>query len=129
MTQSILGRFVFVVFVFAQPAARAANLETPMLPGMTINSSRAVINMGILTSSHFCLAIQGGQFLFMARLISAADSVDFLKQKSGNTMRAMFWNANMAFAGLWTLITGAIVGSQVDSSKDSCTFYVTSKCR
>lgn len=112
-TQTLLGYFVFVVFIFVEPAVRAANLAGPLLDGMSVGSSRLLIAMGIFTSFHFCLALQGGQFLYMARLVAAATGTDFLKQTTGNRMRAVFWNANMALSGVWVLITGAVVHAQV----------------
>lgn len=115
VTQTILGYYVFIVFVFLIPAFGAADLTEPMLPGLTVGSSRIIITMGILTSFHFCLALQGGQFIFFARLVGTATGTDFLKQHSGYTMRAFFWNGNMGLAGLWTTITGAIVLANVGS--------------
>lgn len=115
--QTLLGYYVFVVFVFVQPAMRADALdgvdEAALPLGLSLGANKAIITMGILTSFHFCLALQGGQFLFMARLITAATGEDFLMQKSGNQMRGIFWNVNFALSGLWTLITGAIVRNEL----------------
>lgn len=110
---TLFGYYVFAVFVFIQPAYRAADLTDPMLEGLTIGQSRLLITMGIFTSFHFCLALQGGQFVFFCRLICAGTGRDFLKQNTGNTMRAIFWNANLALSGLWTLITGVVVHANV----------------
>lgn len=107
--QSVLGLFVFVVYVFVIPGFRAADLTEPSLAGLTVGQSRFLIALGAFTSFHFCLALQGGQFVFMARLVCAASGQDFLKQRSGVRMRAVFWNANMALAGLWTFATGMLV--------------------
>lgn len=116
VVQTLLGYYVFVIYVFVAPAYGASQLETPSLAGITIGTSKVLITLGILTSFHFCLSLQGGQFVFMARMVCAMTGEDFLKQKSGNRMRGVFWNANMALSGLWTLITGAIIQSKVDSS-------------
>lgn len=113
IVQTLLGYYVFVVFVFMLPAYRSVDLTEPIVPGLSISESRTIITMGILTSFHFCLALQGGQFVFLARMIVAASGQDFLKQKSGNQMRSVFWNCNLALAGLWTIITGAIIHSSV----------------
>lgn len=83
--------------------------------GLNLGQSRFLIVLGILTSFHFCLALQGGQFVFMARLVCAATGQDFLKQRTGAKMRAMFWNGNMGLAGLWTLITGILVAANAES--------------
>lgn len=115
--QTIFGYYVFVIFVFLIPAFRAANLTTPVLEGLSISSSRFLIVMGIFTSFHFCLALQGGQFLFMARLVCAITGEDFLKQTSGNRMRALFWNGNFALSGLWTFISGLLVSVNVGSGR------------
>lgn len=116
LTQTILGWFVFIVFVFVVPSVRASNLQQPILT-LSTSTSRFIITMGIFTSFHFCLALQGGQFVFMARLVCAATGEDFLKQNSGHFMRACFWNANLALSGLWTLITGAVINAQVGSGE------------
>lgn len=113
ITQTILGYFVFIVFIFVEPAVVAANLSAPVLVGLSVSSSRLLITMGIFTSFNFCLALQGGQFLFMARLVAACTGTDFLKQTSGNRMRACFWNGNLGLSGLWVLITGIVVQAQV----------------
>lgn len=110
--QTLLGYFVFIVFVFALPIYTAVDLEMPMA-GLTLSENRFVIALGILTSFHFCLALQGGQFVFMARLVAAATDTDFLKQRTGATMRAVFWNANLAMSGVWTLITGAFIAAKI----------------
>lgn len=115
--QTVLGYYVFIVFVFVIPAFRAADLTGPIVEGLSIGQSRFVIALGVLTSFHFCLALQGGQFVFMARLVVAATGTDFLKQKTGNQMRAIFWNANLALSGLWTLITGAVIHANVGGGK------------
>jgi len=107
---------VFVVYVFVKPIFDTVDLDMPIVPGLSLSQSRAVLVMGLLTSFHFCLALQGGQFVFMARLIVAGTHKDFLRQQNGARMRSIFWNANMAFSGLWTLITGAIVSANATES-------------
>lgn len=115
VVQTILGYFVFIVFVFLVPAFVAADMTEPSLIGLSLGQSKFLVVLGILTSFHFCLALQGGQFLFMARLVCAATGEDFLKQQTGAKMRAIFWNGNMGLAGVWTLITGILVAANVDS--------------
>ncbi|KAI0566927.1 hypothetical protein FGB62_5g525 [Gracilaria domingensis] len=113
--QTVFGYFVFAVFVFALPAVRAADLEEGQgipIVGLTLFQNRFIIWMGILTSFHFCLSLQGGQFVFLARLVSAGTGRDFMKAQSGNKMRAVFWNMNLALSGLWTLITGALIQAE-----------------
>lgn len=107
--QTALGLYVFVVYVFLIPGFRATNLSEPSLAGLTLGQSRFLIVLGMFTSFHFCLALQGGQFVFMARLVCARSGLDFLKQQSGARTLAVFWNANMALAGLWTFATGLLV--------------------
>lgn len=115
--QTVLGYYVFIVFVFMIPSFRAADLPVPSLVGLSLSQSRFIIALGILTSFHFCLALQGGQFVFMARLVCGATGENFLSQRTGNRMRAIFWNSNLAFSGLWTLLTGAIISGNVGSGK------------
>lgn len=119
IVQAILGWFVFITFVFADPIVKIRNLPSgdAFLPGLSLGAAKFVMTLGILTSFHFCLALQGGQFVFMARLICAASGSDFLKQRSGTLMRALFWNGNLALSGLWTLITGAVIRGQVGAGK------------
>lgn len=111
VVQTILGYLVFVIYVFLRPAYAAHELEESPIPDMTLDLYKFLVTLGIFTSFHFCLALQGGQFVFMARLVCAATGDNFLMQKSGDKMRAIFWNLNMALAGLWTLITGAILAN------------------
>ena len=115
--QTLLGYYVFIVYTFVRPIFRSVDLAEPILPGLSLGESRFIISMGILTSFNFCLALQGGQFVFMARLVCAATGKDFLKQKSGLKMRAIFWNANTALSGLWTLITGAVINAKVGGGR------------
>lgn len=117
LIQTLLGYFVFVIYVFVRPAFQAKDLTAPLLSGLSIGESKFLIALGVLTSFHFCLALQGGQFVFMARLICAGTGKNFLMQKTGNKMRAIFWNANLAFSGLWTLITGALINGSVGGGK------------
>lgn len=118
LTQTLLGYYVFIVFVFVQPAVGAANLESGLVGGqLSLGESKFLITLGILTSLHFCLALQGGQFVFMVRLICGGTGKDFLRQRSGNRMRAVFWNMNLGFSGLWTLITGALIHAKVGGGK------------
>lgn len=123
--QSALGWFVFIVFVFAEPIVIIRNLteeDIVQFVGLSLGAAKFVRVLGILTSFHFCLALQGGQFVFMARLVCAASGSDFLKQRSGALMRAVFWNVNLALSGLWTLITGAVIRGQVGPGKLSAQF-------
>lgn len=117
VVQTVLGYYVFAIFVFVIPSFNASNLDAPSLVGLSLGQSRFLIALGVLTSFQFCLALQGGQFVFMARLVCAATGRDFLKQKSGARMRAVFWNANLGLAGLWTLITGILITTNVGSGR------------
>lgn len=117
VVQTILGYYVFVVYVFVIPAFRATDLVEPSLEGLSLGQSKFLIALGVLTSFHFCLALQGGQFVFMARLVTATTGQDFLKQKSGARMRAAFWNGNLGMSGMWTLITGILIAANVGSGK------------
>lgn len=100
IVQTLLGYFVFAVYVFVLPIYEATADDVP-------TERKVFISMGVIVSFHFCLALQGGQFVFFARMICGGSGSDFLKQRSGNKMRAIFWNANMALAGLFTIVTGA----------------------
>lgn len=107
VVQTLMGWYVFVVYVFLLPSYRITN-EEPML-GLSVESSRTVGVLGILTSLAWCLALQGGQFVFISRMFAFGGNSDFLAQRKGAKMRAVFWNANYAIAGIWALISACII--------------------
>lgn len=109
--QTLLGVFTFIIYVFVLPIYEAVDLNAFSVEGLSDSQSSAVVVMGLLTAFHLCLALQGGQFVFMARLVAAGTGTDFLKQKTGARMRAIFWNGNLAFVGLWSMIGGSIIVS------------------
>lgn len=111
--QTLFGYYVFIVYVFLIPAYQAIDLTEPTLPGLSLGQERFLITLGILTGFHFCLSLQGGQIVFMARLVSGATGRNFLMQRTGNRMRAIFWHMNLLLAGLWTLIFGIIINREV----------------
>lgn len=118
--QTLLGYYVFIVFVFLPPVYTARNINEEsdlVLRGLSVGQAKYFIVLGLLTSFNFCLALQGGQFVFFARLISGATGKDFLKQTSGNRMRAIFWNSNFGLSGLYTLIAGALIHSNIGGGK------------
>ncbi|PXF44205.1 hypothetical protein BWQ96_06065 [Gracilariopsis chorda] len=117
LIQSVLGYYVFAVFVFLLPSFAIADLEKPLMSGLNLSQSRFLLVMSIFTSFHFCLALQGGQFVWMARLVSIASARDVLSAKSRHKTRAMFWNLNLAFAGLWILLTGSVINATVGSGR------------
>lgn len=121
--QQLFGYYVFIVFVFLPQGYRASNLEEPLFDGeLSLGQSKFFIALGILTTFHFCLALQGGQFVYFVRLICGGTGNDFLRQRTGNGMRAIFWNMNLAFSGLWTLITGALIHANVGGGHLATTF-------
>lgn len=109
--QTLAGWYTFITYVFVIPAFRIANETKPML-GMSAAASKAFGAMGILTSLSWCLALQGGQFVFISRLMAYGTEENFLKQRTGAGMRSMFWNANYFLAGLWATISACIVINQ-----------------
>lgn len=118
LLQTIGGYYVFLVFVFLIPGYATADLENPLFGGeLSLGQSKFLGALGILTSFHFCLALQGGQFVFFCRLICGATGRNFLNQRTGYKMRAIFWNANFALSGLWTFITGVLISTNVDSGR------------
>lgn len=107
VVQTILGWYTFIVYVFLLPSFRIAS-KKPQLT-LSASESRAVGILGILTSLCWWLALQGGQFVFICRSLAFATDNDFLAQRRGAKMRAIFWNLNYSFAGLFAFITSAIV--------------------
>ena len=117
LIQFVLTLFVFSMFVFVVPIFRAIDLEETVLDGISLRQSRFLIALGLFTSAHLCLALQGGQFVFLVRLRCLATGRDWLHQKYGSVVRAVFWNLNMGFAGLWTVITGALLMSNIGTGR------------
>lgn len=117
--QAILGLFVFVIYVFLAPAFYAANSLHYETLDLERGLFRFLVALGILTSIHFCFALQGGQFVFMARMVSIAGRTNFLMQKTGDRMRAVFWSGNIALSGLWTLVIGAVIRGKIGGGKVS----------
>lgn len=105
--QTLMGWYVFIDYVFLIPSFRIAAGET--MPGLTAAAARAVGVFGIFTSASWCLALQGGQFVFISRVMAFGGQRDFLNQRSGARMRAIFWNANYAMSGVWATVTAAVV--------------------
>lgn len=130
VVQTLLSIYVFLLYVFVQPALRARDLLEPLLPGMSVGSSRVLITMGIITSFSFCLALQGGQFLMGARLLA------YQKQLAGsppglataatmhNRVRAAAWSINMLVGGLSTLFAGALLTREVTGTSTFPAFFV-----
>lgn len=123
LVQSLMGWFVFAVYVFAIPAVKAADADASPMPELSLGLWRFLVTLGIFTSFHWCLALQGGQFVFFARLVCAATGQDFLKQSSGLKMRAMFWSGNLALSGLWVTITGSILVDQLARTDGKSAFF------
>lgn len=121
--QNILGWYVFLDFVFVIPSYAIAQRTTPMMAGLTVGASKFIGVMGILTSVAFCLALQGGQFIFFARLVAYSSDHDFLNQRNGAKMRAMFWNLNYALAGLWVTIQAGVVLNRVGAGLTPQPFF------
>lgn len=115
--QWILGWYVFTLFVIALPAIRAMKLQKTTPEGLSLGQSRFLTTLGIFTSFHLCLSLQGGQFIFFARLVAAATRTDFLRQETGERNSAIFWNINLALCGAWTFITGVLIRSNVGAGK------------
>ena len=108
IVQTILGWFVFIDYVIIIPSFRIAN-ETTNLLTLGTAATKAFGALGILTSMNWCLALQGGQFVFICRMLAYGDDGDFLYQRSGSKMRAIFWNGNYLFAGIWSTASAIIL--------------------
>ncbi len=108
VVQTLLGWYVFIDFVIIIPSFRIANAAAPML-NLSMSASKAFGALGILTSVAWCLALQGGQFVFICRLMAFGDNSDFLLQRSGAKARAIFWNVNYLLAGVWATASAVIL--------------------
>lgn len=121
--QNVLGWYVFIDYVFVIPAYAIAQMTEPMIPGLSLGASTFIGVMGILTSLAFCLALQGGQFVFICRLIAYSTDKDFLNQRTSARMRAIFWNTNYALSGLWVTLQAAVVINGVGTGLTSAPFF------
>lgn len=107
--QNALGWHVFTTFVFILPGLEVEAREAPVVDGLSLTADKAAGVLGILASASMCLALQGGQFLFLARLIAFSTPTDFCSQRTGTRMRAIFWNANLSLAGLWMTAQASVI--------------------
>lgn len=107
ITQFLMGWYVFIVYVFVFPAFRIA--DSTNLLGMSRVAHNAFGTFGILTSVAMCFALQGGQFVFICRLIAYGGPTDFFFQRTGARLFAMLWNLNYALAGFWAFIGASII--------------------
>lgn len=115
--QIVLSIYTFMLVAFIAPGFAVRDITEPQLIGLTTGESKFIRALGLLTSVHFFFALQGGQFVFMARLVSESTGTDFMWQKSGYKLRAIFWNLNLAIPGFWTLVTGAMVNEKVGGGR------------
>ncbi len=107
VVQTILGWYVFVDYVLVIPAFRINS--APAMLNLSLAASKAFGVLGILTSIAWCLALQGGQFVFICRMLAFGGERDFLFQRSGAKARAIFWNVNYLLAGVWVTASGWIL--------------------
>lgn len=105
--QFLLSSYVFFLFVIYFNVNGIINAQP--FDGISLRMTKFLRTLGLFNSIHFCFALQGGQFLFMSRLVDATAGGDFMKQSSRDAMRAVFWNANLGLSGIWTLVTGALL--------------------
>lgn len=77
----------------------------------------------IVISTVFCNALQGGQFMFLARLISIEEKSNFFRQSTGDRMRAVFWTICITISGICTVITGAVLYNKFGGWQTDPYFY------
>lgn len=110
---AVLGWFVFITYVLAQPLYQLANLDAGRF-GFSRGLDRFLIILGIVTSVVWCAALQSGQFVLAMRLWKMVTGHrDTLKM---HKTRAMAWTALAALAGLAMAITGAVVLAKATGS-------------
>lgn len=118
---TLLGWPVFLVFVWTVPAFAAARFGAAaegVPPGLSESQAKFFLLMGLLGSFSFCLALQGGQFNMILRLLHYQSGGKMLnKVVHNNKMRVFFWNGNMILGGFSTLAVGALLSSQVSGSR------------
>ncbi|CDF39595.1 unnamed protein product [Chondrus crispus] len=110
----LLNLFVFAVYNLADPIYRIRNLISfGGRPVSDVSLFRGAESMALLTRICFTIALFAGQVIFMLRLASSSSTKG--KWSSGVMQaHAIFWNANVALAGLWTLVLGGGVLSHTE---------------
>ncbi|KAK1863663.1 hypothetical protein I4F81_006217 [Pyropia yezoensis] len=125
--------FTYIVWVFLMPAYRW-RLDEPTVLGVgevvSVARTHGLIATGIVTSSAFCAALQGGQFVFGLRLLAfqAQQAVEappaLLTVGLGyNRLRAVFWSALMALGGGGTLAAGIVLTIAVGGGRLAAPFF------
>lgn len=128
-----LSWFTYIVWVFLMPAYRW-RLDEPTVLGVgevvSVARTHGLIATGIVTSSAFCAALQGGQFVFGLRLLAfqAQQAVEappaLLTVGLGyNRLRAVFWSALMALGGGGTLAAGIVLTIAVGGGRLAAPFF------
>lgn len=107
--QSILGWFVFITYVVADPILAAINTEANDL--LSLSERRSLIILGnMLGSITFCWALQGGQFVMGLRLLAAQKGQEVSAAR--NALRAKVWSGNVLAAAFSTLFVGIMLAAK-----------------
>jgi hypothetical protein len=107
VVEGLIGWFVFLLFVFVNPAMDAAATPGVPSPWETRQNFNTFVAMGILASAGYCAALLGSQFAFTASLWSLSKGED-------NQNEAYFRSRGVAYSflvfitGLWLLIAGGV---------------------
>lgn len=111
--QSLLGWFVFITFVLANPLYSLVNAEMGRF-GFSLGLDRFLMVLGVLSSISWCAALQSGQFVLAFRMYKMITGHrDTLKM---HKLRAVVWCALAAMAAVAMTITGAVVLARADGS-------------
>lgn len=111
--QSVLGWFVFITYVLAEPLYKISKLKAGGL-GFSLGEHRFLIFLGLVTSVAWCAALQAGQFILAARCMS-------MMKGKGDTfkmhkLRATVWSGFTALAGISMTVNAVIVMAKATGS-------------
>lgn len=120
--QFALSLFVYLVYVIMIPILSAIHdrwYNRANLGGV----SWFLSVVEIVLSSVLANALQGGQFMFMSRMVAIEEKSNFLRQCTGDRVRAMFWSISIAVSGFCTLITGIVLWIKFGALRTTAYFF------
>jgi len=105
--------FNFVVYIIALPAFNEAR-NGPLYPTSTASRSGFLTAAGVLIGISYCWSLQGGAFVLLWNLAMTSDDTESVTFEAGeHVKRISMYGGNLAFAGLWTLISSAVIRGDV----------------
>jgi hypothetical protein len=106
--EGLFGWFIFLLFVFVNPAMDAAAVTGIPSPWDSRQNYNTFVAMGILASAAYCATLLGGQFSFTAGLYALSKGTNSQDGKFYRS-RGIVYSALVFFLGLWLLIGGRAI--------------------